>query len=186
MSKQPSTSRTISSDIATIEPPATIPIMFAGIPSVLASYQSLAGVHSRTVSTTWYVPICSSGIPSGISYVEIQQIDPTCQYQFGQSSLQRRIYPLNTELLPYGGQYSFSLFPPGEQPYESLQQNSGQTRITSSGWVPILPQQPRVVYSIQPTQPMSNILTTPVIVTVSQVQALPVVCQPQVSQVVIQ
>ena len=33
---------------------------------------------------------------------------------------------------------------------------------------------------------MSNIPTTPAIVTVSQVQALPVVCQPQVSQVVMQ
>lgn len=79
------------------------------------------------------------------------------------------------------GQYAFSLLPPGEQPYESSQQNSGQAGITSSGWVPILPQQPRVVYSMQPNQPVSNIPTTPAIVTVSQVQALPIVCQPQVS-----
>jgi len=39
---------------------------------------------------------------------------------------------------------------------------------------------------MQPNQPMSNIPTTIAIVTVSQVQALPVVCQPQVSQVIIQ
>ena len=78
------------------------------------------------------------------------------------------------------------MFPPREQPYESLQQSSSQTGITSSGWVPILPQQPRVVYSMQPVHPMSNIHTTPTIVTISQVQVLPIVCQPQVSQVAIQ
>lgn len=93
---------------------------------------------------------------------------------------------MNTRLPPYGGQYTFSLFPLGEQPYESSQQNSGQTGITSNGWIPILPQQPRFVYSMQPTQPVSNIPTIPAIVTVSQVQELPVVCQPQVSQVAIQ
>lgn len=88
---------------------------------------------------------------------------------------------MNTGLLPYGRQHAFSLFPPGEQPYESLQQNSGHTGITSSGWVPILPQQPRVVYSMQPIQPVWNIPTTLAIVTMSQVQALPIVSQPQVS-----
>ena len=39
---------------------------------------------------------------------------------------------------------------------------------------------------MQQSLPMSNIPTTPAIVTVSQVQVLHVVCQPQVSQVVIQ
>ena len=39
---------------------------------------------------------------------------------------------------------------------------------------------------MQQCLPMSNIPTTPAIVTVSQVQALPIVCQPQVSQVVMQ
>lgn len=39
---------------------------------------------------------------------------------------------------------------------------------------------------MQPSLLVSNIPTTPAIVTVSQVQALPVVGQPQVSQVVIQ
>jgi len=186
MSEQPSTSRTVSSDTTTAELPAAIPTMFASIPSVPTSYQSLAGVHSRVVSTTWFVPICSSKVPFGIYYVETQQIDPTCHYQFGQTSLQGPIYPLSTGLPPYGGQYAFSLFPLGEQPYESLQQNLGQTGITSSGWVPILPQQPGVVYSIERTQPVLNIPTTRAIVTVSQVQALPIVSQPQVSQVAIQ
>jgi len=78
------------------------------------------------------------------------------------------------------------LFPPGEQPYESSQQKSGQTGITSGDWIPILPQQPRVVYSMQPTQPMSNITTTPAIVTVSQGKAHLVVCQPQITQVAVQ
>ena len=176
MSEQPSTSRTVSSDTATAEPPATTPTMFAGIPSVPANCQQQAGVQSGT--TTWLVPISSSGLSSGISYVETQQIDPMC--------LQRPIYPLSTRLPPYGGQYAFSLFPPREQPYESLQQSSGQTRITPSGWVPILPQQPRVVYSMQPVYPVLNIPTIPAMVIASQVQALPVVCQPQVSQVAIQ
>lgn len=168
----------MSTDTATAELPATVPTMITGIPSVPASYQQQAGVQSGIVSTTWSVPISSSGISSGISYVETQQVDPMF--------LQIPIYPLSTGLSPYGGQYAFSLFPSGEQPYESLQQNSGQTRITSSSWVPILPQQPRVVYSMQPVYPVSNIPTTPAIVTLSQVQALPVVCQPQVSQVAIQ
>jgi len=39
---------------------------------------------------------------------------------------------------------------------------------------------------MQPNIHVSNIPTTPDIVTMSQVQALPFVCQPQVSQVVIQ
>ena len=74
----------------------------------------------------------------------------------------------------------------GFLPYESSQPNSGQIGITSSGWMPILPQKPRVVYSMQLSLSVSNIPTTPAIVTVSQVQAFPVVCQPQVSQVVVQ
>lgn len=177
MSKQPSTSRTVSTDIATTKLPATVPTMIVGIPSFSASYQQQAGVQSGTVSATWSVPISSSGFSSGISYVETQQVDPMC--------IQRPIYPLSNGLLPYGGQYAFSLFPPGEQPYGSLQQSSGQTGITSSGWVPILPQKPRVVYSMQLIHPVSNIPTTPAIVTVLQVQVLPIICQPQVSQVAI-
>ena len=89
-------------------------------------------------------------------------------------------------LPPHGGQYALSLSPPGGYPYGSSQQHSGYTGITSSGWVPILPQQPRVVYLMQQCLPMSNIPTTPAIVTMSQVQAMLVVCQPQVSQVVMQ
>ena len=45
MSEQPSTSRTVSTDIAMAELPTAIPTMFASIPSVLASYEQLAGVH---------------------------------------------------------------------------------------------------------------------------------------------
>ena len=89
-------------------------------------------------------------------------------------------------MLPYGGKYAFSLFPRGEQPYESSQQNLVQTRITYGGWKPILPQQPRVVYSMQPTQSVSNTTTTPAIVTVLQVQAQPIVCQSQITRVAIQ
>ena len=139
----------MSFDTAATELPTATPTMFAGIPSVPTSSQPLDGVHPGTVSTAWSIPICSSGILSGISHVETQQIDPSHQYQFGQSSLQRPIYPLNTRLPPYGGQYAFLLFPPGEQPYESSRQNSGQAGIASSSWVPILPQQPRVVYLMQ-------------------------------------
>jgi len=178
MFEQPSTSRTVSSDVATAKPPPTTPTMFAGIPSVPTSYQQEAGVQSGTVSTTWAVPISLSRLSSGISYVETQKIDPRC--------LQRPIYPLSTRLPLYGGKYAFSLFLPREQPYGSLQQSLGQTRITCSGLVPIFPQQARVVYSMQPIHPVSNIPTIPAMVTTSQVQALPIVCQPQVSQVSIQ
>lgn len=186
MSEQPSTSKTVSSDAAAAEPPGATPTMFAGVPSVLTSSQPLDGVHLRTVSTIWSILVCSSEIIFGISYVESQQIDPSQQYQFGYFDPQGPIIPLSTGLPPYGGQYAISLFPPGEQPYGSSQQSSGHAGITSSGWMPILPQQPRVVYSMQQSLHVSNIPTTPAIVTVSQVQALHVVCQPQVSQVVIQ
>lgn len=186
MSEQPSTSRTVSPDTAAAEPPTTTPTMFVGVPSVLTSSQPLDGVHPGTVSTVWSIPICSSEIISGIAYVESQQIDPSQRYQFGQSCSQRPIVPLSTRLPPYGGQYTLSLFPPGEQPHGSSQQNLGHVGITSSSWVQILPQHPRVVYSTQQSLPVSNIPTTLAIVTVSQVQALLVVCQPQVSQVVIQ
>ena len=160
MSEQLSTSRTISSDTAAAEPPAATPTMFAGIPSVPANCQQQAGVPSGTM--TWLVPISSSGLSSGISYVETRQIDPF-RGQPGQS------IPLSSGLLPYGGQYALSLPPPGGYPYGSSQQYSGYTGVTSSGWVPILPQQPRIVYSMQQCVPMSNILTTQAIVTVSQV-----------------
>ena len=83
------------SDIAVAEPPVATPMMFVGIPSVPASYQQQARVQSGTVSTTWLVPISSSGFSSGISYVGTQQIDPMC--------IQRPIYPLSTRLPPYGG-----------------------------------------------------------------------------------
>lgn len=181
MSEQTSTSRTMSSNAIVAEPPATSPTMFIGVPSVPTSSQLLDGVHPGAISTVWFVPVCLSGIISGISYVESHQIDPLQQYQFGQSSPQRKIIPLNTGLPSYGGQYALSLFPPGKQPYESSQQNSGYARITSRGWVSVLPQQPRVIYSMQQSLPVSNIPTTPAIVTVSQVQAFPVVRQPQVS-----
>lgn len=185
MSEQPSTSRTVSSDTTMAELPVVTPTMFAGIPFVATSSQSLDGFHSRAISIVWYVPVCSSGIIFGNSYVESQQIYPS-RCQFGQSSPQGQTIPLSTGLPPYGGQYTLSFSRPGGQPYESSQQNSGYAGITSSGWVPIRPQQPRVVYSMQQRLPMSNIPTTPAIVTVSQVQALPVVCQPHVCQVVMQ
>jgi len=95
MSEQPSTSRIVPSDTAVAEPPATNPMMFTGIPSIPESYQQQDGVHSGTVSTTWLVPISSSGFSYGVCYVETQQIDPMC--------LQRPIYPLSTGFPPYGG-----------------------------------------------------------------------------------
>jgi len=45
MSKKPSTSRTVSFDTAAAEPPVATPTMYAGIPSVPASYQQQAGVQ---------------------------------------------------------------------------------------------------------------------------------------------
>ena len=185
MSEQQSTSRTVSSDTAMAELPAITLTMFTGIPSVPTSSQPLEGAHSGAISTVWSVPMCSSGIISGNSYVESQQIDPFGG-QFGLSGPQGKTIPLSSGLPPYGGQYALSLSPPGGYPYGSSQQHSGYTGITSSGWVPILPQQPRVVYSMQQCVPVTNIPTTLAIVTVSQIQAIPVTCQPQISQVVMQ
>ena len=139
MSEQPSTSRTVSSDTVATELPAATLTMFVGVPSVVTRSQSLDGIHPRVVLMVWSVPICSSGVISGSSYIESQQIDPS-RCQFGQSGPQGKTIPLCTGLLPYGGQYTLSLSPPGGQPYESSQKNSGYARITSSGWVLILPQ----------------------------------------------
>jgi len=185
MSEQPSTSRTVSNDTATTAPPVVTPTMFAGIPSVPTSSQQLEGSPPGAITTMWYVPICSSGIIPGNSYVGTQQIDPFGG-QFGQSGPQGLTIPFSTGSPPYGGQYAFSLPPPGGYPYGSSQQYPGYIGITTSGWVPMLPQQPRVVYSIQQCVPVSSIPTTPAIVTVSQVQMMPVVCQPQIPQVVMQ
>lgn len=185
MSEQPSTSRTVSNDTATAEPPTVTPTMFAGVPSVPTSSQQLEGAPSGAITTMWFVPICSSGIIPSNSYVGTQQIDPFGG-QFGQSGPQGLVIPFSSGSPLYGGQYAFSLPPPGGYPYRSSQQYSGYTGMTTSGWVPMLPQQPRVVYSMQQCVPVTNIPTTPAIVTVSQVQTMPVVCQPQVSQVVMQ
>lgn len=103
MSEQPSTSRTVSSNTAAAEPPTTTPTMFAGIPFVPTSSQPLDGVHPGIVSIVWSVPVCSFGILYGILYVESHQIDPSQEYQFGKSSIQRPIFPLNAGLPPYGG-----------------------------------------------------------------------------------
>ena len=148
--------------------------MFAGIPSVPTSSQSLEGVHQGTISTVWSVPVCS-GVMSGNSYGETHQIDP-----FGNlirpSSPPGQSIALSSGLLPYGGQY----------PYESSQPYSSYGGIATSSWVPMLSQPPRVVYSMQQCVPVTNIPTTPAIVTMSQVQTMPVVCQPQISQVLMQ
>ena len=82
MSEKLSTSRTMSSNIEAVEPPVATPAMSVGVPYVPTSSQSLDGVHPGTISTVWSVPVCSSGIISGISYVESQQIYPSQQYQF--------------------------------------------------------------------------------------------------------
>ena len=112
MSEQPSTSRTVQNDTAIAEAPATIPTMFAGIPSVPTSSHQLEGVHPGTIMTTWSVPVCSSGIIPGNSYVETRQIDPFGN-QFRPSSPQRQSTPLSSGLLPYGGKYALSLPLPG-------------------------------------------------------------------------
>lgn len=185
MSEQPSTSKTVSIDTATTAPPAVTQTMIVGIPSVPASSQQLGGAPTGAITTIWSVPVCSSGIMPGNSYVGTQQVDPFGG-QFGQTSPQGLTIPFSAGSTPYGGQYAFSLPPPGGYPYGSSQQYSGYTGITTNGWVPTLPQQPRVMYSIQQCVPVSSIPSTPAIVTVSQVQAMPVVCQPQIPQVVMQ
>lgn len=72
MSKQPSTSRIVSFNIAATELPSATLIMFVGIPSIPTSSQPLDGVHPGIILTTWSIPICSSRILSGVFYVETQ------------------------------------------------------------------------------------------------------------------
>ena len=167
MSEQPSTSRTVSSDTATAELPAVTPTMFDGVPAVPTSSQQLEGAPQGAFSTVWSVPVCLPGIAPGNPCV----------------GTQGQLIPVSVGL-PYGGQYAF--VPSGGLPYGNPQQNIGSAGIVSSGWMPTLPQRPNVVYSMQQSVPMYNIPTTPAIVTVSQVQTLPVVSQPQVTQVLMQ
>lgn len=184
MSEKLSTCRNVASDTAMTKLPTVTPTMFTNIPSLPTSSQSLEEAQSRVVSAVWFVPVCSSGVVSRNSYVGSQHIDLS-RCQFGQSAPQGKMIPLSTGLPPYGGQYALSLSPLGGQPYGSSQQNLGYVGTTSNGWVLTLPQQPSIIYSMQQCLPMSNIPNTPTIVTVSQVQTPPVVCQPQ-SQVVMQ
>ncbi len=139
MSEQPLTSRTVLPNIAASEIPAAIMIMFAGVSSIPTSSQSLDGIHPGVVLTVWTVPIYSSGIVSGISYIKSRQIDPS-QGQFGQISPQRKIIPLSTRLPSYGGPYTLSLPSSEGQPCDISQQNLDYVGITTSDWVPILPQ----------------------------------------------
>ena len=87
MSEQPSTSKTASSDTAMAAPPAVTQTMFAGVPSVPTSSQQLEGAPPGAITTVWSVPVCSSGIMPGNSYIGTQQVDPFGG-QFGQTSPQ--------------------------------------------------------------------------------------------------
>ena len=51
MSEQPLTSRTVSSDAAVAELPSATPIMFADVPSIATSSQSLDGIHPGALPT---------------------------------------------------------------------------------------------------------------------------------------
>ena len=83
---QPSTSRTVSSNTVTAELPSITPTMFADIPSIPTSSQSLQEAHLGAILTVWFIPVYSSGIVSRNSNVGSQQIDPSgCQ--FGSSVL---------------------------------------------------------------------------------------------------
>jgi len=110
MAKKASTSKTVSFDLAVVESSVVTPLMFStthgshlyGESSILVGYQSLSGTHSGVASAPWSTCINSYGIQPGFSQMETQHSDPAHQYQFGQSSHQRLMYPLNTRLPPYG------------------------------------------------------------------------------------
>ncbi len=118
-------------DTAIAEAPSATSRMFAGVPSVPTSFLSLDGAHLGVISTVWIVPVCSSRIISGISYVESQQIDPS-QGQFGQTGPQSKIIPLSTRLASYGGSFTLSLPSSKGQPCVSSQQNLGYAGITTN------------------------------------------------------
>lgn len=58
-----------------------------------------------------------------------QQFDPAYQYQVGQSSQQRPMYPLNTRLSPYGEQYVYSPSPPYSGDYHMIISHSIQVNM---------------------------------------------------------
>jgi hypothetical protein len=131
--------------------------MFAGIPSVPTSSQQLTRRSPPgAISTVWSVPVCSSGIISGNSYVESQQIDPFGG-QFGQSSPQRPINSLEFWIATVWGAVCPFITPSGRTTIREFTTKFRLYWNYISGWVPILPQQPRVVYSMQQCVPVSNI-----------------------------
>jgi len=72
-----------------------------GVLFVPPGYQSLFGTHSGVASSPWSSPISSTGILSGSSKTDTEQLDPSSQYQVGSSGY-HPMYLLYTGLPPYG------------------------------------------------------------------------------------
>ena len=100
-----STSQTVPSVIAMAESFVATSSMFTttpkshlyGVPSIPPGYQSLSGTHSGVASSPWSSSMSSTGILSGSSLTDTEQLDPSSQYQ-ASSSGYRPMYLLYTGL----------------------------------------------------------------------------------------
>ncbi len=94
--------------------------IYGGV-SIPLGYQSLSRTHSGVSSSPWSSPMSYIGILPGSSLTDIEQFDPSIQYQDGPSSY-HPMYPLNTVLPPYGEQCAQSTYSPysGGPPYDSI------------------------------------------------------------------
>lgn len=139
-----------------------------GAPSVPLGYQSLSGTHSGVSSSPWSSSMSSTRILTGSSLTDIEQFDPSSQYQAGPSGY-RPMYPINTRLPLYGEQYVQYSYSPysGGLTYGSIPSSLGPTYsgMIVFQWQPTMPVQTRLVYVSKPIQPVLSILTTPAIMT---------------------
>ena len=106
-----------------------------GVLSVPMGYQYLSGTHLGVASSPWSSTMSSTGILSGSSLMDIEQLDPSSSHQAGSSGY-HPMYLLHTGLPPYGEQYAYSPYPPYSrgQPYVSMLSSLGQLGMTICQW----------------------------------------------------
>lgn len=113
------TSQTVSSITDTTESIVAISSMFTTTPEshlyvglfIPLCYKSLSRTHSSVSSSPWSSPMSYTRILPGSSLTDIEQFDPSSQYEAGPSGY-CPMYPLYTGLPPYGEKYSQIAYPP--------------------------------------------------------------------------
>ena len=115
----PSVTTTTKSSVATSSMfTTTLESHLYGVLSIPSGYQSLSGTHSGVSFSPWSSLMSSTGILSGSSLTDTEQLNASSSHQAGSSGY-RLMCPLYTGLPPYEEQYIDSPYPPfyGGKPY---------------------------------------------------------------------